>query len=51
MDIYSDLTYHILLYFECIIYHVVKCGKLMWWIMWRGKVKMLIELLAMYGGV
>ena len=37
VDIYSDLSYHLLLSFEWIIYLGVKGGKLMWQISLRGK--------------
>ena len=51
VDIYRGLYYHFLLSFEWRLNHGVKGSKLMWWIRWRGKVKVLIEFLAMCKGV
>ena len=51
VEFYSDLSYHLFLYFEWRIHHSIKGGKLLWWIRWRGKLKILIEFLAMRGGV
>ena len=51
MDIYNDLLYHLLLYFDWKLNCGLNSGKLMWRIKWRGKVKLLIEFLSMCVGV
>ena len=51
VDIYIDLSYHLLLSSEWIIYHGVEGSKLMQLIRWKGEVMEMIEFLAMYVGV
>ena len=50
VDIYSDISYQLLLSFQWIINHGVDGGKFMCMVRWRGKVRVLIGYLAMYGG-
>ena len=47
---YGDLSYHLLLSFEWRLYHGMKGGKLVWWIRWKGGLKVMVSFLAMYGG-
>ena len=51
MGIYSDMSYHLLLSFEKRLNHGMEGSKFMVSIRWRGKVKVPIGSLAMYGGV
>ena len=51
VDIYSDLSYHLFMSFECILNHGVEGSKFMCRIIWRGEVRVVIGSLAMYGGV
>ena len=51
VDIYSDLSYHLFFSFKWRRNNGVESSKFMCRIRWRGKVRVLIEYLSMYGGV
>ena len=51
MDVNSDLSYHLLSYFEWRIYHGVGVVILMEWLRWRAEFRARIDFLAMCRGI